>query len=213
MKTVAFVPLRLNSKRVTGKNLKSLGGIPLLTYIFNTLLFVDGIDEIYAFCSSREVIPFLPEKIKFLKRDEKLDGDLVLGQEIYDSFCRSVSSDYYILAHATSPFIKASSIEKGLDMVKSGKFDSAFSAEKKQTFVWYKNKPLNYSPDLVPRTQDIEPVYVETSAFFIFTSELWKNCKRRIGDSPYIHVVDFIESIDIDYPEDFEIAEKLIKIK
>ena len=37
MKTVAFVPIRLNSKRVIGKNLKMLGGKPLLRYILDTL--------------------------------------------------------------------------------------------------------------------------------------------------------------------------------
>ena len=38
MKTVAFVPIRLNSSRVAGKNLRPLGGRPLMTYILQTLL-------------------------------------------------------------------------------------------------------------------------------------------------------------------------------
>ena len=44
MKTVAFVPIRLNSKRVVGKNLKSLGGQPLMCYVLNTLAKVNGVD-------------------------------------------------------------------------------------------------------------------------------------------------------------------------
>jgi len=212
MKTVAFVPLRLNSKRVEGKNLRLLGNKPLLRYIFETLLKVDGIDEIYAYCSSEKIIPLLPAGIKFLRRDNRLDGDFVLGREIYDSFCNEIFADVYILAHATSPFLKASSIENGLMAVKSGDYDSAFSAEKKQTFVWFNGKTLNYSLDNIPRTQELEPVYIETSGFFIFTNKLWREKKHRIGEKPYIQIVDFIEAIDIDYPDDFKQAELIIKI-
>ena len=47
MKTVAFVPIRLNSKRVVGKNLKMLGDKPLLQYILDTLAGIASIDEVY----------------------------------------------------------------------------------------------------------------------------------------------------------------------
>jgi CMP-N-acetylneuraminic acid synthetase len=112
-----------------------------------------------------------------------------------------------VLAHATSPFIRSTTIASALDEVLSGQYDSAFSAEKMQTFAWYKGQPLNYSLRRIPRTQEIEPVYVETSAFFIFRRELWCERRQRIGDHPYVAVVDRIEGVDIDYPEDFALAE------
>ena len=90
---------------------------------------------------------------------------------------------------------------------RQGEYDSAFSAEKIQTFAWYEGRPLNYSPENIPRTQTIEPVYIETSAFFIFPRALWTGRHRRIGDRPYMAVVDRIEGLDIDYPEDFTMAE------
>ena len=112
-----------------------------------------------------------------------------------------------MLAHATSPFIRAETVADALRKVFSGEYDSAFSAEKIQTFAWYEGRPLNYSPENIPRTQTIEPVYIETSAFFIFSRELWCGRGRRIGDRPYMAVVDRIEGLDIDYPEDFAMAE------
>jgi len=210
MKVVAFVPIRLNSKRVIGKNLRELGGKPLLSYVFNKLLEVEGIDEVYAYCSSETIIPYLPEKAIFLKRDVSLDDDHTLGKEIYNAFCKTIEADVYILAHTTSPFIKKDSIQSALQAVSSGNFDSAFSAQQFKTFTWYKGKPLNYQLDYVPRTQDLEPVYIETSAFFIFRKEVWNNKQQRIGDKPHLQIVDQIEGIDIDNPEDFIIAEKFI---
>lgn len=47
MKTAAFVPIRLNSQRVSGKNLRPLSGSPLMCHILRTLTEVEGIDEVY----------------------------------------------------------------------------------------------------------------------------------------------------------------------
>ena len=134
MKVVAFVPIRLNSKRVVGKNLKLLGGKPMMCYLLETLIQVKQIDEVYVYCSSDEVLPYLPAGVKLLKRDTALDSDAALGEEIYDAFVRDVEADVYMLAHTTSPFIKAETIANAVDEVVQGGHDSAFSAQKIQTF-------------------------------------------------------------------------------
>ncbi|HJC18182.1 MAG TPA: acylneuraminate cytidylyltransferase family protein [Candidatus Alistipes stercorigallinarum] len=207
MKTVAFVPIRLNSQRVSGKNLRLLGGEPLMCHILRTLTRVEGIDEVYVFCSDERIVELLPEGVRFLKRSAELDRDTTLGREIYDAFTARVEANLYVLAHATSPFIRPETIAGALDKVRSGEYNSAFSAEKIQTFAWYEGRPLNYALDNIPRTQTIEPVYIETSAFFIFPRELWCAHHRRIGDRPYMAVVERVEGLDIDYPEDFAMAE------
>ena len=194
MKTVAFVPIRLNSQRVAGKNLRPLDGSPLMCHILKTLTEVEGIDEVYVFCSDEGIRALLPEGVRLLLRDPSLDSDTTLGREIYDSFTARVGADLYILAHATSPFIRAATLADALGKVRSGEYDSAFSAEKIQTFAWFEGRPLNYALDNIPRTQTIEP-------------ELWGGRGRRIGDRPYMAVVDRIEGLDIDYPEDFAMAE------
>lgn len=210
MKTVAFVPIRLNSKRVVGKNIKLLGDKPLMSYILDTLSKVNGVDEVYVYCSNEDVIQYLPEGVKFLKRPEFLDRDETLGKEIYEEFTKTIDADIYILAHTTSPFMKVETFENALDKIKNEGYDSAFSAEKIQTFAWYKGAPLNYDLKEIPRTQTIEPVYIETSAFFMFKRDIWKTHKQRIGFKPYMALVDKIEGVDIDWPEDFNFAEKVL---
>lgn len=212
MKTVAFVPIRLNSKRVAGKNLKKLGNKPLMCHILDTLSTIKNIDEVYVYCSQEEIINYLPQGIKFLKRPAFLDKDETLGKEIYDEFTKTIDADVYILAHTTSPFIKKETIETALNKIINENYDSAFSCEKIQTFTWYNGKPLNYDLKEIPRTQTITPIYVETSAFFMFKRDIWKVHKQRIGFNPYMAQVDKIEGIDIDWPEDFEFAEKVLDI-
>lgn len=119
------------------------------------------------------------------------------------------------MAHTTSPFLESSSIQNALEKVlnPSLNYDSAFSVSKHSTFAWYNHKPINYDLKYIPRTQDIESVYIETSGFYIFTRDLWVEHHQRIGFSPYLQTLSPIESIDIDTKEDFEFASLLAKGK
>lgn len=209
MKTVAFVPIKLNSQRVKNKNILPIAGRPLCWHIFNSLLHAEGIDEVYCYCSDEVVKQYVPEEVTFLKRDPILDGNMVKGFDIYRRFIQDVDADIYVLCHATSPFTKPETITRGLKAVQEGGHDSAFSAQRQQTFAWYQGKPINYDLNDVPRTQDIEPVFVETSAFFIFEKAIFTEHNRRIGFNPYICETDDIESVDIDEPADYEFAVKI----
>lgn len=211
MKPVFFVPIKLKSQRLPNKMLLKLGDKLLCQHIFDILLKVkEKIDiDIYCFCSDEKIKQYLPKKILFLKRDKKLDQNETKGLEIYKSFCNLIKADIYGLCHATSPFIKSKSIIKGLKKVINNSHDSSFSVSKIQTFCWYNNKTLNYSLDNVVRTQDIKPVYWETSAFYIFKNNILNKLNRRIGKTPYLVETDRIESIDIDEKEDYDLATKI----
>lgn len=207
MKVVAVVPMKLNNSRLPQKNTKCFhNGKPLCYYILSTLLKVSGIDEIYVYCSNPNIREFIPSGVKFLKRSETLDQDTTKINEILKAFSEEVESDIYILAHATSPFICAKSIEKGLEAVKSKIYDSSFSAKKLQDFLWSNGKPFNYDLDSIPRTQDLPILFEETSGFYIYTKDVIK-MNRRIGCNPFIVEVGEIEGIDIDELEDFKIAD------
>ena len=121
MKTVAFVPIKLNNERFPGKNVKPFtGGKPLIAYILDTLLAVENCDEKYVYCSSEEICEYLPEGIKFLKRDPYYDLSSTPFNEVLTSFAKLVEADVYVLTHATAPFMSAQSISLGIDKVASG---------------------------------------------------------------------------------------------
>jgi len=175
-------------------------------HIVRTLLQVSLIDEVYVFCSSPEVMEHMPEGALLLQRDKALDGDLVKGKELYEAFIAAVPADTYVLAHTTSPFLKAATITHALEKMRDHGCDSAFSAKEIKTFAWYDDKPLNYSLEDVPRTQDIKPVLVETSGFYAFHCDLFTEHSRRIGFHPYLTIVDDFEGIDIDTQADYDLA-------
>lgn len=206
MKFVSFVPLKLKSQRLPGKTLKLLGDKPLCYYIFKTLLSI--MEDVYVFCSDESIMDHLPTGVQFLQRDASLDRDETLGLEIYQSFASKVESDVYVLAHATSPLTRIETVQSGLQAIKEG-YDSAFTVQKFQTFAWHNHKPINYDLNLIPRTQDLSPVYIETSGLFIFKKEVLEK-NRRIGDNPFLIEVDGFEGVDIDTIKEFNLAAILI---
>lgn len=208
MKTVAVVPMKLNNTRLPQKNTKPFtNGMPLCCYILKTLLSIDKIDEVFVYCSNEKICDFIPSGVKYLKRSDSLDTDTTSMNEVLKAFANDVFADIYVMTHTTAPFISAESIEKGIDAVLSGMNDSAFAAKKLQDFLWKNGTPFNYSLENIPRTQDLEPLYQETSGFYIYERHVITELGRRIGQSPFIVEVNEIEAVDIDEKEDFEIAD------
>ena len=207
-RTAAVVPIKLNNQRLPNKNIKPFtNGKPLCHYLLSTLLEVGGIDEVYVYCSRPEIQEYIPAGVKFLQRPESLDSSATRGNDLLKSFTERVSADIYVMAHITSPFVSRGSIEKGLEAVKSGEYDSAFAAKRFQDFLWQDNAPLNYKLDDIPRTQDLPLMFQELTGFYICRRNVIADLNRRIGDHPFIVETGEIESIDIDEPEDFTIAD------
>lgn len=212
MKTVALIPIKLDSKRVPGKNIKPFfDGTPLMYFIQKVCLQSDRIDETYIYCSNEKVQEYILPDVKFLKRPEYLNGDNINANDVIREFMKTVDADIYVNAHTTSPFAKVETINNCIDKVASGEYDSAFCAESIKAFMWENGKPINFDPDHFPRTQDLPDIYAETSIAYVFTKETFNKYNRRVGIKPYIQEVGKVEAIDIDYPEDFEIANAIYK--
>ena len=210
MKTIAIMPIKLNNERLPGKNTMDLGGKPLLQYQLLAMQQTGLADEIYVYCSDEAVCHYLPGGIRFLKRPAKLDLPTSNFTQIFSTFSSTVPADIYVYVHATAPFITPQTMTKCIQAVQRGKFDSAFCAVKVQDFLWKDGEPLNFDATNVPRSQDLEPIYRETSGVYVFTKEVFEVYHRRIGKKPYIKEVSFKEAVDINNPEDFRLAEAMV---
>lgn len=207
MKTVAFVPIKMNNERLPGKNTKSFdNGEPLIYYILNTLSKVKGLDDIYVYCSNEDICNYIPKYVKFLKRDEYLDLSTTSFNEVLTTFAERVESDYYILTHATAPFISKESFERAIEVIENTDHDSVLTVSKLKEFLWKDGKPFNYSPEKIPRTQDLDDMFTETCGMYMYSRDLILKENRRIGHNPYLLEVSKIEALDINVPIDFEIC-------
>lgn len=213
MKIVAIMPIKLKNERCPGKNTRMLGSKPLMQHELDSLKETNMCDSINVYCSSEDVVPFIPEGVNFIKRPDFLDLPTSNFTQIFSNFIATVDADIYVYAHATAPFITVNTIKECIQAVVSGDYDSAFCAIKLQDYLWKDGEPLNFNASNIPRTQDLEPIYQETSGVYVFTKEVFEKYKRRIGKKPFIKEVSFKETVDIDNPEDFDLAEALVNIE
>jgi N-acylneuraminate cytidylyltransferase len=210
MKTACFIPIKANSERVPGKNLKLLNNKKLYEYIIEHSLMAGCFDDIYVDTNSQEIKEHANKLgLKTIDRLECLTANtangndlLVYHQSIYPDY------DYYFQLFATAPFLQVESIRTCANALKgSEEYDSCFTAIKHNSFFWLNKHPVNYQPVILPRSQDLEPVVEETTGMYGITKESLIKYKCRIGRKPYIYYVNKFEAVDINTEEDFKMAE------
>jgi len=208
----AITFVRLQSQRVPAKSIKPLSGIPLYNYAIKVMNEVPEIDNIVVYASSEGICNNIDRSLRytFKKRSDSLDSDSATFNDIMDLAINLVDSEYVVYFCVTSPFMKPKTISEMITAVITEDYDSAFMAKEIRNFCWYNEEPLNYDPNRISFTQDLEPVLVETSGLYIFRKDLYQETGRRIGFTPYIKRVGIVEGHDIDYIEDFKLAESFI---
>ena len=207
---IAIMPIKMENERLPGKNIKQLGDKPLLQWELDQLLRVHELESIYVYCSNETICDYLPAGVVYKKRPEFLDLPESNFTQIFDSFKQEEKADIYVYAHATAPFITLDTMKQCIDAVSSGKYDSAFCAVKIQDYLWQDGKPLNFDATNMPRSQDLLPIYRETSGVYVFTDEVFAKYQRRIGVTPFVKEVTYKEAVDINTREDFKLAEALL---
>jgi len=219
---VALLPMKANSNRVKGKNFRNLAGKPLFKWILDTLLSIDAIDKVVINTDAQDLLVKhkLPvdQRINIRVREKTLCGDEVSMNLILEDDINAVDSKIYLMTHTTNPFLKKETIEKAIKAFKVAKAknhaDSLFSVNRIQTrFYREDGSPVNHNPrNLIP-TQNLEPWFEENSNLYLFTKKSFSHTRARIGLKPIVYETNKIESVDIDTPEDWELASILASAK
>lgn len=214
--------MKANSQRVKGKNFRVLHNKPLFAWILDSLLAIDEIDEIVINTDARHILAEngLTEGGKVTIRDRKpeLCGDevsmnLILGDDI-----ANVEADTYLMTHTTNPMLSSDTIGAALGAfrakVAAGEADSLFTVNKIQTRFYRADvSAVNHDPDNLIQTQDLEPWFEENSCLYIFTRDSFAKTKARIGKQPMMYETPALESVDIDTPDDWDLACAVAAIK
>ena len=208
-----FLPCRKGSQRVPNKNTKEFGGAKygLLEIKLNQLLKAKYIDKIFISSDDEIVLNFADKlknpKISIHQRDAYLTSNQATADDIISHAYNLIQDGAILWTHVTSPFFDGNEYDKAIlqyqDCLKNG-YDSLMSVTALKGFFWYENKPINYDRNTIkwPPTQDTMPLYE-------INSQIYKTKKDRIGTNPYLLEIDKIKGLDIDWKEDFIMADIL----
>lgn len=223
-KIVALLPMKANSERVKGKNFRLLAGKPLFQWILDALLANKEIDQVVINTDARHTLIenglVESERVIVRERKQELCGDFVSMNLILADDIANVPADVYLMTHTTNPLITCHTIGKALKQFsqKLPENDSLFTVNKVQTRFYREDlSAVNHDPANLIRTQDLEPWFEENSCLYVFTKESFAKTKARIGERPTMYVTPSLESVDIDEPEDWEmasaLAERIVAVK
>ena len=215
MKVVCMIPARMESKRIPNKNVKLLGGIPLISHAIRAAKEASCFDEIYVNSESPEIGELaLQEGVSFYLRPNYLSSDTATNDEFTGDFLSLISCTYVVQLLPTSPFITAEEIRDFTKMTTEGGHDTVISVKDVQIESVYKDVPINFDQKKpTPPSQDLEPIraYACTlmgwrkTNFLQNMDDLGCAYHGGEGDIKFFPIKGFSE-IDIDHEEDFEMA-------
>jgi CMP-N-acetylneuraminic acid synthetase len=204
--------MRHNSERVPGKNYRDLGGKPLFHWIVDTLLSIPAIDEVVIDTDSPTIITDVENaypQVRVLLRPEHLRAGEIAMNDVLLNTADQVNADILLQTHSTNPFLSAATVESAIARfyAKENDCDSVFGVTRLQARLWTgAGEAVNHDPAVLLRTQDLEPIYLENSCFYIFTPEILRERGNRIGARPLLVETPPMEAIDIDEESDFQLA-------
>ncbi|WP_231616582.1 acylneuraminate cytidylyltransferase family protein [Pseudoalteromonas sp. SWN29] len=216
----AFLPCRKGSQRIPDKNVKPFAGIEggLLKIKLDQLLACSRIDSILVSSNDDRVLEFVKKvndsRVIIDHRPNDLGSSSTTTDELIKYAGTLVPEGHILWTHVTSPFITTedyNSIIRAYFEQLNHDYDSLMTVLKIQGFIWNKDEPISYSRNELkwPMTQNIKPLYEIDSGVFLSSADNYRQFNDRIATKPYLLEQDKLKSVDIDWPEDFILAELL----
>jgi len=222
MSVSVFLPCRKGSERVPKKNIKPFAGIPngLLELKISQLLSCNTIDEVVLSTNDEEILNFASainnKKLRVHQRIDSLCSSKTSTDDLVNHALELIPNGHILWTHVTSPFINTAMYETIIkcyfESLTQG-YDSLMTTTLIHGFLWNDNQPINYDRTIEkwPRTQTIEPVHEINSGVFLNSAENYAKLNDRIGKAPKLYSLDKITAHDVDWPEDFIVAEAIAK--
>lgn len=213
------MPIKADSERLENKNFRNFAGKPLFQHMLDRLTESTLIHEIIINTDSDEVANYISKlhtkKVLYLKRPDFLKGHDINMNQLIEYDITKTNSEYFFQTHCTNPLLTCESINNSIQFYFDNldKYDSIFSVDKIQKRCYTSDfKPINHKLNELVKTQDLPPIFVENSNFFIFSRTSFLKNHTRVGENPYMFPVGQLESIDIDYESEFLLAEMVLKV-
>lgn len=217
----AVVPARGGSRGVPRKNLRLLGGEPLVVRAIRTLRSVDGVDQVVVTTDDTEIACAARSAgARTIDRPPELASDTASSESALLHALDHLEScgrlpDVLVFAQATSPFIDADRLAEAVRLVRDGVHDVAFSVVRTHVHLWRHGEhgPEGVNHDLRRRLrrQDMEPQLQETGAFYVMRTEGFRRHRHRFFGSITMVEVDPADAIEIDSEQDLRLAGELVR--
>ena len=211
-KVSALIAVRSGSVRVKNKNIRTFNDSTLLELKIKQLQSVKEINDVVVNSNSDEMLSIAKNLgAKTVKRDDYYASNTISMSSVFEHMAKNMDCENILYANCTNPLVSTNSYSDAIRIFlnNTSAYDSLVSCHDIKEFLYLDGKALNYDPINQPRSQDLPNVVALNFAISIIPkSDMIKN-RNIIGMNPYFYKLNEVESLDIDTPLDFFIAEKL----
>ena len=221
-KTAVIILARGGSKGIPKKNIKNFCGVPLIAWSISQAISVKGISDVWVSSDDTKILSIAK---KFganpIPRPKKLSTATSNADDGYIHGISFIEKNYYlpdivIALQATSPIRESKDIEYALKKFKKNNYDSLFSScLAEDLLLWKKSKnnlkSINYNYKKRPRRQDFNDFIIENGSFYIFTSNLIRKVKNRMGGKIGYYNMESWKLFELDEYSDIEFCELIMK--
>ena len=225
-KVVFFLPTRKGSERVKNKNTRPFAGINggLVENKLRQISLSKLVDEIILSTNDEESMRIarnfssLEPRLRIVPRPEELCLSSTNLVDLIKYVPTITEADHILWGHVTTPLVDGAQYDAAIEQYFAKRqegYDSLVSVTELRNFLLdgEGNQVNNNTSIPWPRTQDLQPLYEINHAIFLTSREVYEGQQNRIGTRPTLFLMDKIQSLDIDWPEDFVIAETIFQKK
>jgi N-acylneuraminate cytidylyltransferase/CMP-N,N'-diacetyllegionaminic acid synthase len=221
---IAIIPARGGSKGLPGKNVRPLNGKPLIAYAIEEALKTKHIDRVIISTDDEEIAKVAVQygaELPFMRPSE-LASDTAMAIDNYIYTIERLeneggkSIDSFVVLQPTSPLRIAADIDGAIEMFEQNKADSVISyCQEAHPVTWHKyldnqGRFVDIFDANIKNRQDNRVSYYPNGAVYVFRTSMIRE-RKYYTDKSYAYVMPRTRSVDIDFIEDFEYAEFLLK--
>lgn len=220
---IAVIPARGGSKRIPRKNIKPFCGKPIIAYSIEAALKSNLFDEVMVSTDDEEIAAIAKQygaKVPFMRSAKNADDFTGTGDVVYEvlNAYKTYGKVYDVACciYATAPFVNATRLIEGFNLLRNPEFDVVFPLAKYNSPIWRsycmtenKSVKMNFPENDAKRSQDLPDAYYDAGQFYWIKTanmHLLEN-KNTFGIEKGAIILDDMEVQDIDNIEDWEIAE------
>lgn len=227
MKPLFLIPARGGSKGVPGKNIRPLGGVPLIVHtVRHALAVAESPADVVVTTDSREIADIAFKngaRVPFL-RPAELATDTAGSREViihaFDTLNNAGENyDCVVLLQPTSPFRNTEDIRNALRMFEERRPDMVVSVKPAASNPYYNafecdsggTLKISKGDGRYTRRQDAPQVWEFDGSIYVIDMEALRKVSSLARLSTILPLPNTVEhNIDIDTPLDFLIAESLL---
>ena len=222
-RVVAVIPARGGSKGIPGKNIRAVGGVPLLARTIRAARKASLVDQVWVSSDDETILELAQlEGASAIRRPEELAGDTASSEKALLHALTTMrrlglAPELLVFLQCTSPFTSGEQIDAVVEALRQSGAAMAFSARPWHGFLWGSDANgwgvgVNHNAeDPRQRRQDLAPCWLETGAIYVMQTTCFEAKGHRFI-APQLPVPLDGWSPEVGTPEDLEFCELMAKL-